>query len=219
MLTRLIDVVGGLGFTGLALSAAALAFSETAVGLDLVVPGEAGMLVVGAAADQHAYSPVPLAVAAAVGATVGDTVSYAIGRRWGLALLERWRLTRRLVPKARDAEGWFERRGGAAVFIGRWVGALRAIVPVIAGTARMSFGRFLAWNVLASVTWAGAAVTLGYVLGTSAARQVDRMGFWSYLALLGAVGAWWLVRRWRRRDRPRTASRTDRRSDHLTPAA
>lgn len=199
MLTRIIDLVGGLGFVGLVLVAAGLAFSETAIGLDLLVPGEAGMLVAGAVAAEQGHPFVVVAVGAAVGASVGDTVSYAIGRRWGLSLLERWRLTRRLVPKAKKAEDWFERRGGAAVLIGRWVGALRAVVPVVAGTAKMPFGRFLAWNVVASITWAGTAVALGYVFGTAAAKAVDKAGVWVYLAVVAAAGAWWLVRRHRKR--------------------
>ena len=126
MLTRLIDLVGGLGFLSLVLVAAGLAFSETAIGLDLVVPGEAGMPVAGAVAHQQGHPLVVVAVGAAIGATLGDLVSYTIGRRWGLTILERWRLTRRLVPRAKKAEDWFERRGGAAVLVGRWIGALRA---------------------------------------------------------------------------------------------
>ena len=198
MLTRIIDIVGGLGFIGLVLAAAGLAFSETAIGLDLLVPGEAGMLVAGAAAAERDYPFVVVAAAAAVGASLGDTASYAIGRRWGLSLLERWRLTRRLVPKAKKAEDWFDRRGGAAVFFGRWVGALRAIVPVVAGTAKMPFGRFLAWNVVASITWAGTAVTIGYVFGNVAARAVDRAGIWVYLAVVVTAVAVWGVRRHRK---------------------
>jgi membrane protein DedA with SNARE-associated domain len=136
-----------------------------------------------------------VALGAAIGATAGDTVSYAIGRRWGLPLLKRWRLSRRLVPKAEEAQGWFDRHGGRAVFVGRWIGALRAIVPVVAGTARMPFGRFLAWNVLASLTWAGAAVTLGYLFGNAAARAVERAGIWVYVGVAVAAAAWWIVRR------------------------
>jgi len=195
VLTRIIDVVGGLGFFGLVLAAGALAFSETAIGLDLLIPGEAGMLVAGAAAAQEEYPLVAVAAGAAIGATLGDTASYLIGRRWGLTILEKWRLTRRLVPKAKKAEGWFERRGGAAVLVGRWVGALRAIVPVVAGTAKMPFPRFLAWNVVASITWAGTAVTLGYVFGTSAAEAVDRAGIWVYLGVVALAAAAWFIRR------------------------
>ena len=195
MLTRIIDLVGGLGFLGLVLAAGGLAFSETAIGLDLLVPGEAGMLVAGAAAAQREYPLVAVAAGAAIGATLGDTVSYLIGRRWGLTILERWRWTRRLVPKAKEAEGWFERRGGAAVLVGRWVGALRAIVPVVAGTAKMPFPRFLAWNVVASITWAGTAVTLGYVFGTSLAEAVDRAGIWVYLGVIVVGAGVWFIRR------------------------
>jgi len=59
----------------------------------------------------------------------------------------------------------------------------------------MPIGRFLAWNVLASVTWAGTAVTLGYLFGTAAARTVDRAGVWVYLAVVMIIAGVWLVRR------------------------
>ena len=146
------------------------------------------MVVVGSATAQGEH-PLWLVIAgAAIGATLGDCLSYAIGRRWGLRFLERWSFTRRrLLPAARRAEPFFERRGGAAVFLGRWIGALRAVVPVAAGTARMPFPRFLAWNIAASIAWSAAAVGVGYAFGLPAARAVDQAGVWVYAALAAVV--------------------------------
>ena len=136
---------------------------------------------------------------AAVGATLGDCVSDAIGRRWGLRVLQRFEVTRRrLVPAVRAPEPFFARWGGLAVFLGRWVGALRAVVPLVAGTAKMPFTRFLVWNVAASITWSAAVVGAGYAFGMPAARAVDRAGLWVYAGVAVVVLGVWLFRRSRR---------------------
>lgn len=197
MIDRLLDGVAGLAGPPLYLLAAALAFSETAVFLDLLIPGEVGMVVVGAA-GHRAGSPLPLLVAAGtIGATLGDSVSYLIGRRFGLRLIGRWDITRRrLLPAAQRAEDYFERRGGWAVFAGRFVGALRAVVPVVAGTGHMPYPRFLAWNLAASATWAGAVITAGYYLGRHVAGAVERAGtVVSVVVVAVVVVAWLMVRR------------------------
>jgi len=196
VLERIIEMVSNLGALGLAAAASLLAFAETGIGLDLVVPGEAGMVVVGAAAEEGGHPIWVVILGAAVGATLGDCVSYAIGRRWGLRILERFDLTRRrLVPAVRRAEPFFERRGGLAVFLGRWVGALRAVVPVVAGTAKMPFPRFLAWNVAASIAWSTAVVGAGYAFGMPAARLVDSAGLWVYAGVVGVLLGVWVWRR------------------------
>ncbi|MDP1819157.1 MAG: DedA family protein [Acidimicrobiales bacterium] len=199
MLEGLIELVADLNSVGLALVAFALAFGETAVGLDVIVPGEAGVVVVGAAADSGGHPLAAIAAAAAFGAMAGDTVSFVIGRRWGDSLLRRWSWTRRRVlPKVEDAAGWVDRHGGLAVFAGRWIGALRAVVPLVAGMSDMPVRRFLAWNVLASITWATTVATIGYVVGLPAARFVDRTGVWFYLGIAVVVAAVLARRRWRR---------------------
>ena len=200
MLNRIIELVGGLAGPRLYLVTFGLAFAETAVGLDIIVPGEAGMVVAGAAGHRGG-SPLPLLVAAAaVGATAGDCVSYVLGRRFGMRLLERWDLTRRRVlPAAHRASDHFQRHGGRSVFAARWVGALRAVVPVVAGTARMAFPRFLVWNVAASLTWATAVVTVGYYAGPTLADAVDRVGGWVSAAVVALLVAVWVIRRRRRR--------------------
>ena len=194
MLERLIELIAGVGGPGLVLLALALTYAETAIGLDLVVPGEAGLVAVGAAANGE-VSVVPVILAAAVGATAGDVTSYVLGRRYGHQLLERFALTRRLLPALERAESTIERHGGRAVFGARFVGALRAVVPFVAGSARMPFGRFLAWNVAASATWCTAVVLVGFHVGLPAARFVDRAGAWTYVAVAAVVLVLWLRHR------------------------
>jgi membrane-associated protein len=193
-------MLGGLGTVQLCLAAALLAFGETAIFMDLLVPGEVGLVVAGAAAAGAHHPLLAVIAAAAVGAAAGDTVSYAVGRRWGRPLVDRFELTRRrLGPVIEEAERHFQAHGGLSVFGARWVGALRAVVPFVAGVARLRLRTFLLWNGLASVLWASAVVGLGAALGRPVASVVDRLGAWLSLVVVTVLLLLWFRRRHRRR--------------------
>jgi membrane protein DedA with SNARE-associated domain len=122
-----------------------------------------------------------------------------LGRRFGAGLVNRWSWSRRrLGPALARAEERFATRGGWAIFGARWVGALRAVVPLVAGSARMPVRRFLAWNAVASVLWASAIISLGYVVGRHVGTSLERVG----AAVSVVVVTVLVVRWWRRRHRP-----------------
>jgi membrane protein DedA with SNARE-associated domain len=200
----LIDSLGGWGLAGLCIAAALLAFGETAIMMDLVAPGEAGMVLIGAAAASGEHPLAPIVLAAAAGAVAGDSFSYAIGRRWGRPLINRFELTRRRIgPMIARAERYFATHGGRAVFFGRFVGALRAVVPFVAGIGRLRFRAFLGWNVAASLLWCTAVLTVGYLVGPAIASFVDRLGTAVSVLVLAVIGAiWWRRRRSRRAKGP-----------------
>jgi undecaprenyl-diphosphatase len=186
--SRVIDAVGRLGGWLLCLAVLGVSFGESAVLLDFVIPGEVGMVVAGAAAGRSHVSPWLLVVFGTAGAILGDSFSYVVGRRWGMSLVRRWRwLRRRLEPRFERAHGYFERRGGRAVFAARWVGALRALVPLVAGTAAMPYRRFLAWDAAAAVLWVTVMIWLGALLGDDVARVVDRIGTGISLVVVGGI--------------------------------
>jgi membrane protein DedA with SNARE-associated domain len=84
------------------------------------------------------------------------------------------------------------------VFLGRWLALFRALMPALAGTARMPYGRFLTWNALGGVAWGGAVVLLGYAAGASYRTIEDRFGTAAAIVLAAAVVlglAGWRVRR------------------------
>jgi membrane protein DedA with SNARE-associated domain len=106
-----------------------------------------------------------VAVAAAV---VGDTLGYVIGRVGGRAFVERWgRYVLLTSARLARAEDFFGRHGAAVVTWGRFVDVLRQTNGIIAGTVGMPWRRFMAFNVLGAVLWAGVWGGLGYAAGAN----------------------------------------------------
>lgn len=199
MLDSVLDAVADAGVLVLLAAAFGFAFAETALFLDVIVPGEVGLVVVGAAGERADVELVYLIGLATLGAVCGDSVSYLIGNRVGVRLVTRWApVRRRLGPSVERAQAYFADRGGSAVFFGRFVGALRAVVPFVAGIGRMPYRRFLVWNVMASVAWTSVVVSLGYYVGREAGDDVDRVGFVFMVVIVGALVGYASVRWWRK---------------------
>ena len=198
----MIEFVARLEGATLVLVVLAVVAAESLVITDIVAPGEVGLVVAGAAAA-HNGTPVGWVIAAAtVGAIAGDSVGFMLGRRYGDQVVDRWRWTRRLRPSLDRARHSLERRGAFTVAAARWVGALRALVPVVAGTARMPVGRFYAFDAPSAAAWSATVVTIGFVWGDDLAGIVDRIGLGISVVVVAAiVVAVIVVRRRRQRGR------------------
>ncbi|HEV2637569.1 MAG TPA: DedA family protein [Actinocrinis sp.] len=159
---------------------------ESAIFLGFVLPGETAVVIGGVLAYQHKVSLVGVLIAAVAGAIVGDSVGFEVGRRWGDALLTR--IPAKLIKPVHVAQGkeTINRLGGRAVFAGRWVAALRALVPGLCGTSDMEYGTFLTWNALGGLTWATAYTLVGYLTGSAWQRVEHYSSVVSYI-LLGVV--------------------------------
>ena len=179
---------------------AALVFAESVLLLDFVAPGELGLVVAGAAAASNGTPLWMIIVAAACGAVLGDIVGFLLGGKVGTDGLQRWRLTRWVASDVDDAKRVLDRRGGPAVAIARWVGALRAVVPFVAGSSKLSLRRMLLWSIPSAIAWAAAVSSLGYFFGRRVASFVDRLGLIvSGLVIAALIVVWRLHRRRRRR--------------------
>lgn len=176
-----------------------LVFAESAVFLDFFVPGEVGLVVAGAAAAQNDTALPGIIAAATIGAVAGDSVGYGIGRRFGTDLAEHGRLSRWLRPNLERARRHFERRGAAMVAVARFVGALRAVVPVVAGSTEMRYRLFISWALPAAATWSAMMAMIGYFWGHGIADVIDRIGLASW-AVLAVVVVVLVIRGRRRRD-------------------
>ena len=159
---------------------------ESSVFLGFVIPGETAVVVGGFLAYEHRVSFPGVLAAAILGAIIGDSVGFWVGERWGDPLLAK--LPRKLVKPAHVVQGkqMIHRLGGRAVFAGRWVSVLRALVPGLCGTSRMPYGTFLLWNAIGGVTWATGYTLLGFLAGSAWQRVEHYTSVVSY-ALLGVI--------------------------------
>jgi len=130
-----------------------LAFGEAALFVGFVLPGETAVLLGGVLANQHRISlPVMIAVAV-LAAIIGDSVGYEVGRHFGPRLLNSRIFERRRRGLERGQRGLRE-KGGRAVFVARSTAFLRAVMPGLAGAARMPYRRFLVFNAAGGLIWA-----------------------------------------------------------------
>jgi undecaprenyl-diphosphatase len=150
----------------------AFPFLEASVFLGFVFPGETALVLGGVLASQGRVSVVGLIVVAILGAITGDAVGYAVGRRFGPGL-QSSRLGQLVGDKRWQAsERFLRRRGGPAVFVGRFTALLRALVPSAAGMARLPYKTFAVWNALGGTAWATGFVLVGFLAGESY-KQVE----------------------------------------------
>ena len=144
-----------------------LAMLEASAFIGLFVPGEVALLIAGALAQEGKLSLIVVMVCAVAGAIVGDSLGYEIGRHLGPRMRRGW--LGRLVGQERwdKANEYVRKRGGRAVFFGRFVGFARALVPAIVGDSRMPYKKFLLWNVLGALCTSPLVVLAGYLAGSS----------------------------------------------------
>jgi membrane protein DedA with SNARE-associated domain len=173
-----------------------LAFSEAVPIIGTVVPGSTLIVAVSALAIEAEISPWLLLVAAIMGAIVGDGASFWLGRRCHREILQRWPLNQfpKLIARS---EAFFNRYGGASVFLARFTAVVRAFVPLIAGIVRMPARQFYVANVLSALVWAPAHVFPGVVFGllvSLAGARPEQIFILAVAAMLLGVGLFRMVR-------------------------
>src|SRR3984893_13572700 len=178
-----------------------LAFSEAIPIVGTVVPGSTLIVAISALATEADISPWLLLVAATLGAIVGDGTSFWLGQRCHRQILQRWPLNRfpRLIARS---EAFFNRYGGASVFLARFTAVVRAFVPLIAGIVQMPARQFYVANILSAVVWAPAHVFPGVVFGVLvrlAGARPEQIFILAVAAMILAVAIFRLVRYFLRR--------------------
>ena len=177
------------------------AFAETGAFVGLVVPGETTMLLGGAVAGQGAVNVYILIAIAWFAAWAGDTTSFLIGRRLGRDFVlrngPRFGLSH---ERFEGVEDYFSRHGGKTIFIGRFVGIVRALAPFIAGSSGMRYRAFVPYSILGTGIWSSAHILIGYVFSRSidtAAQYAGRGAFLLGTLIVVVAGSIFLYRRLR----------------------
>jgi membrane protein DedA with SNARE-associated domain/membrane-associated phospholipid phosphatase len=144
----------------------AASFLEAVAVIGTLIPGSSVVFAGGILVGLRVLDPWPVAVIAVAGAILGDGISYELGRHRRAAIRDLWPIRRHPALLARG-EAYFAANGGKSVFLGRFLGPVRAIVPVIAGMSNMSPRHFYAVNVLSAIAWAAAHLLPGMLFGAS----------------------------------------------------
>ena len=170
------------------------AFGESFAFVSLLFPGTSLLIAAGALMAAGSLPYFPILAGAVLGAVLGDTVSFWIGHRFGGGLARVWPFTRspELLP---SGIRFFARHGGKSVFIGRFFGPVRAVIPLAAGIMRMPRGRFWFANVTSAMVWAPMLLFAGDAVGDVGDRYIGSVNttllIFVGLTLFGIAGVAW----------------------------
>src|SRR5262245_27582997 len=148
----------------------AIVFAETGLVVTPILPGDSLLFAADALAASGAFDVRVLLVLLIVAAVAGDAVNYSIGRAVGTRFIRRpevdprWRrwINPTHIAKAHE---FFERHGGKAIVLARFMPIIRTFVPFVAGAAEMTYPSFALYNVTGGVAWVVICVGAGYVFG------------------------------------------------------
>ena len=147
-----------------------IVFAETGLVVTPFLPGDSLLFAVGAMGAVGALDARVAATLLVIAAVLGDAVNYAVGRfvgprvfraTAGEGLLDR-ALNRQHLARA---HAFFEKYGGKAVVLGRFVPIVRTFVPFVAGAGSMTYAKFALYNILGALAWVGICLGAGYAFG------------------------------------------------------
>jgi membrane-associated protein len=150
----------------------AIIFAETGLVIAPFLPGDSLLFTVGALAARGSMDVWLVMGLLIVAGVLGDAVNYHIGKWIGPRIFNRQpgesatRLERLLNRKHLErAHQFYEKYGGKAVVLGRFVPIVRTFVPFVAGAGSMTYSRFAIYNVVGAILWVGVCVGAGYIFG------------------------------------------------------
>ncbi len=173
----------------------ALVLAEDALFVGFVLPGETAAILGGVTVSLGHTNLAAMCLVVVGSAVVGDSIGYEIGRNLGPRLVEN-RFLRRRRQRVEQAQELLRRRGVVTVVLARWTAFLRAVVPALAGAARMPYLRFLPANFGSGLLWGIVVVVAGMLAGQSYQRVEKWLGAGSAVIITALVIAGLLA--WRR---------------------
>ncbi|HXW05902.1 MAG TPA: DedA family protein, partial [Vicinamibacterales bacterium] len=167
----------------------AIVFAETGLVVTPFLPGDSLLFAAGALCGAGLLDPVIMGSLLIIAAIVGDAVNYSIGRSIGPRVFvatdsSTW-VQRALKREHLDrAHAFFEKHGGKAIVLARFVPIVRTFVPFVAGAASMSYPAFAFYNVTGAILWVVSCFGLGYAFGNV---PVIKENFWAVALVIIAV--------------------------------
>jgi len=140
-------------------------FLESGIIIGFFLPGDSLLFTAGLLASQHDLNILAVIVLAVTGAILGNNAGYYTGKKTGPALFNRPKSWIFSPERVREAHIFFEKEGGRALVLARFIPAVRTFVPIIAGVGKMPYRRFFKFNALGGLLWGILLPVLGYTLG------------------------------------------------------
>jgi membrane-associated protein len=160
-----------------------IVFIETGFFVGFFLPGDSLLVtagIVAAAGLLNIWILLPLAILCAI---VGDQIGYGIGRQAGQALYNRQDsmfFKRRHLERAHE---FYEKHGGMTIILARFMPIVRTFCPPVAGAARMSYSKYLAYDIAGGTLWVGSMTLGGYAVG----KLMPNLGERIHYVILGVV--------------------------------
>lgn len=196
--TSLLPAVQHLGFVGYWL-VLLVSFAESLAFVGEFVPGGILVILAGFLSAQGYLDLGDLIWFAAIGAILGDSLSYWLGSKGARFFRNENRILK--LSHLEKGEQFFKKYGEKSILLGRFIGPMRPIVPFVAGLFRMRQRTFLFWNIVSGFLWAAGYLLLGYFFG-GAANVIEvwttRAAFFAFIALVSILVLWLLIKRSRR---------------------
>lgn len=176
-----------------------VALLETTIGVGMLLPGTAVILILGALAARGYLDIVDLIWFAVIGALIGDNLNYYLGRKYGARWIKGglWFLKPSHIDKAKI---FMDDHGAKSVFLGRFIPSVKEVVPFIAGSVQMNRKTFMFWNLLGAIGWGSLWVLAGYAFAQSInivelwlSRAGLFIGLLAFLVLLFYLARWLII--------------------------
>ena len=169
-----------------------ISLSESLALVGLLVPGTLIMFGVGAIVATGSLKLLPVLLMAMIGAVAGDGISYWLGHYHKERLVNIWPFSR-YPGMLKKGEVFFHRHGGKSILLGRFIGPIRPVIPMVAGMLGMCPVRFTVVNVLSAIGWALVYILPGVIFGASLAVAGTVSTRLAVLILVLVAGIWSLI--------------------------
>ncbi len=165
-LLELLPIIGYAGIAG-------IVFAESGLLIGFFLPGDSLLFTAGFLASQGIFNIWWLCILSFIAAVTGDSVGYWFGHRVGRKIFQREESLIFHRKNLERAEQFYQKHGGKAIILARFMPVIRTFAPILAGVGNMTYSKFVTYNVVGGAAW-GIGVPLGgYFLG-SLIPDVDR---------------------------------------------
>lgn len=155
------ELLKAIGYIGIF----AIVFAESGLLIGFFLPGDSLLFTAGFLASQGVFNITILCFVTFIAAVTGDNVGYSFGKTAGPKLFKKEDSLVFNKKHIEKANKFYEKHGGKAIILARFIPVVRTFAPVIAGVGKMKYRKFLIFNVVGALMWAVGVTLLGYYLG------------------------------------------------------